>query len=85
MTGTAVDDVVTGPAPDETRGRAALPVVAVGAAACVACCAPPILAAVGITVGLSGLAWFTGGLLLAAVVALLGAAFVVRRRRRGGA
>jgi len=62
--------------------RTALPV---GAAACVACCAPPILGAIGITVGLAGLAWFAGGLLVAAVVALAGSALIVRHRRRGAA
>lgn len=80
-----VDDEVIEPAEGEAPTRTALPVVAVGAAACVACCAPPILAAVGITVGLSGLAWFAGGLVLAALVVMVGAALIVRRRRRGAA
>ena len=62
-----------------------IPVVAVGAAACVACCAAPILGAVGITFALSGVAWFVGGLLVAAVVALVSAALILRRRDRSGA
>ena len=78
---TAVDDGVTEPAEGETPGRTALPVVAVGAAACVACCAPPILGAIGITVGLSGLAWLAGGLAFAAIAGLIGSAWIVRRRR----
>jgi len=80
-----VVDEVTDPVAGETPGRTTLPVVAVGAAACVACCAPPILAAIGVTVGLSSLAWFAGGLLLAAAVALAGSLWIVRRGRRGAA
>lgn len=67
-----------------SRGRGeSLPVVAVGVVACAVCCAPPILAAVGITVGLSAVAWLVGGLLAAAAVALVGV--VVIRRRRAAA
>ena len=55
--------------------------VALGAAACVACCAPPILGVLGLTVGLSGLAWLAGGLLAAVVVAAIGTGVVIRRRR----
>jgi hypothetical protein len=63
-----------------SRGRGeSLPVVAVGVAACAACCAPPVLAAVGVTVGLSAVAWLAGGLLAAAAVAFVGA-MVIRRR-----
>jgi len=61
--------------------REGLPVVAVGATACAACCAAPVLGALGITVGLAAAAWLVGGVLLAALV--LGAGLgVVRRRRR---
>ncbi len=56
--------------------------IAVGVVACVACCAPPILAAVGITVGVAAVAWFTVGLLAAVVVLTVGAALI---RRRAGA
>lgn len=79
----ALDEGAAAPAIGPTR--TALPVVAVGVAACAACCAPPILGAIGITVGLAGLAWLAGGLLVAAVVALAGSALIVRRRRRGAA
>jgi hypothetical protein len=62
--------------------RDGIPVVAVGAAACVACCAPPILGALGLTVGLTAFAgWLVGGVLLAATVLALGLAIVLRRRR----
>ena len=60
--------------------REGLPVVAVGVAACAACCAPPLLAAVGITVGLSAVAWGAGGVLAAVAMGLVGA-LVIRRRR----
>jgi hypothetical protein len=58
-----------------------LPVVAVGAAACLACCAPPILGALGLTVGLAAVGWLLGGVLLAATVLALGLAVAQRRRR----
>jgi hypothetical protein len=74
-------DVTPADAPPGPGAREALPVVAVGAAACVACCAPPILGALGLTVGLSGLAWLAGGLLAAVVVAAVGTGVVIRRRR----
>ena len=53
--------------------------IAVAAAACVACCAPPVLGALGITLGVAALAWFAVGLLAAAVVLTVGLG-VVRRR-----
>ena len=53
------------------------PIVVAGAA-CVACCAPPILGAIGITVGVAALAWFAVGLLAALIVLSMGLA-VVRR------
>jgi hypothetical protein len=55
-------------------------VLAVSGAACAACCAPPILGALGLTVGLAAVAWFLGGLLVAAVVLA-----IVPRRRRAAA
>ncbi len=85
MSGPADVDEVTDSSEGDAAARTGLSVVAVGAAACVACCAPPILGAIGITAGLSGLAWFAGGLLLAAAVVLGGSALIVRRRRRAAA
>ena len=61
--------------------REGIPVVAVGAAACVACCAPPILAALGLTVGLAAVGWLLGGVLFAATPLALGLGLVHRRRR----
>jgi len=53
------------------------------ATACLACCAPPVIAALGVTAGLATLAGLFVGLTAAIAVALLGvAAVVVRRRRR---
>jgi hypothetical protein len=53
--------------------------IAVAGAACAACCAPPVLGALGITVGVVALAWLAVGLLAAAVALTVGLA-VVRRR-----
>ncbi|MET0149591.1 MAG: hypothetical protein ABW009_06520 [Acidimicrobiales bacterium] len=61
--------------------REGIPVVAVGAAACVACCAPPILGALGLTVGLAAVGWLLSGVLLASTLLALGLAIVLRRRR----
>ena len=61
--------------------REGIPVVAVGAAACVACCAPPILGALGLTVGLAAVGWLLSGVLLAATLLALGVAIVHWRRR----
>lgn len=60
--------------------REGIPVVAVGAA-CVACCAPPILGALGLTVGLAAVGWLLSGVLLAATLVALSLAIVHRRRR----
>jgi hypothetical protein len=54
--------------------REGIPVVAVGAAACVVCCAPPILGALGLTVGLAAVGWLLSGVLLAATLLALGVA-----------
>ena len=59
-----------------------IPVVAVGVAACVACCAPPILGSLGLTVGLAAVGWLLGGVLLAATALALG---LGNRRRRAAA
>ena len=61
--------------------REGIPVVAVGAAACVACCAPPILGALGLTVVLAAVGWLLSGVLLAATLVALSLAIVHRRRR----
>jgi hypothetical protein len=53
--------------------------IAVAGAACVACCAPPIFGALGITVGAAALAWFAASLLAAIVVVVIGLALVRRR------
>ena len=50
------------------------------AAACTACCAPPIIAALGLTAGLAATAGIFLGLTAAVAVLLLGAGFVIRRR-----
>ena len=56
--------------------------VAVGAAVCVACCAPPILGALGLTVGLAAVGWLLSGChLLAATLLALGVVIVHWRRR----
>ena len=60
--------------------REGIPVAAVGAA-CVACCAPPILGALGLTVGLAAVGWLLSGVLLAATLVALSLAIVHRRRR----
>ncbi len=61
--------------------RQGIPVVAVGAAACAACCVPPILGALGVTIGLAAVGWLLGGLLVAAAVLAVGLGIVHRRRR----
>ena len=69
------------------RGEAIdiIPVVAVGAA-CVACCAPPILGALGLTVGLAAVGWLLSGVLLAATLLALALSLaIVHRRRRPAA
>jgi hypothetical protein len=49
------------------------------AAACVACCAPPIIAALGVTVGLAATAGIFLGLAAAIAVLLGGGAWIARR------
>jgi len=61
--------------------REGLSLVAVGATACVACCAAPILGVLGLTVGVAAVGWLLGGVLVALAVLTVGLG-VVRRRRR---
>lgn len=56
------------------------------AAACVACCAPPIIATLGVTAGLAATAGIFLGLAAAIAVVLAGGAWILARaRRQGGA
>jgi hypothetical protein len=52
------------------------------AAACVACCAPPIIAALGVTAGVALTAGLFLGLAAAVAVLLVGGAAIVARSRR---
>ena len=52
------------------------------AAACVACCAPPIIAALGLTAGLAATAGIFLGLAAAIAVVLIGGAWIRARSRR---
>lgn len=52
------------------------------AAACVACCAPPIIGALGLTVGLAATAGIFLGIAAAIVVVLLGVGWILTRARR---
>lgn len=52
------------------------------AAACVACCAPPIIGALGLTVGLAATAGIFLGIAAAFAVILLGAGWMLARTRR---
>lgn len=52
------------------------------AAACVACCAPPIIAALGVTTRLAATAGVFLGLAAAIAVVLAGGAWIVTRTRR---
>ena len=51
-------------------------------AACVACCAPPIIAALGVTAGLAATAGIFVGLAGAIAVVLAGGAWILARVRR---
>lgn len=53
------------------------------AAACVACCAPPIIAAFGLTAGLAATAGIFVGLAAAIAVLLAGGTWILARTRRG--
>jgi hypothetical protein len=52
------------------------------AAACVACCAPPIIAALGLTAGLAATAGIFLGVAAAIAVVLIGGASILARTRR---
>jgi chromate transport protein ChrA len=52
------------------------------AAACVACCAPPIIAALGVTAGIAATAGIFLGLAAAVAVVLLGVVWITSRRTR---
>jgi chromate transport protein ChrA len=52
------------------------------AAACVACCAPPIIAALGLTAGLAATAGIFLGLAAAIAVVLIGGTWILARTRR---
>lgn len=52
------------------------------AAACVACCAPPIIAALGVTAGLAATAGIFVGLAAAVAVVLIGGGWILARTRR---
>ncbi len=52
------------------------------AAACVACCAPPIIAALGLTAGLAATAGIFIGLAAAIAVVLVGGTWILARTRR---
>lgn len=66
-----------------TRAKDGFSVLGLGAAACVACCAGPILAFLG-GIGVLGVAstWLTGGVGLVIAVAAVVALVVVRRRQQ---
>jgi hypothetical protein len=59
--------------------RDPIPVVVAGAA-CAACCAGPILGAIGISIGVAAVAWLAVGF-MGLVVVVLARTLVVRRRR----
>jgi hypothetical protein len=52
------------------------------AAACVACCAPPIIAALGVTAGLAATAGIFIGIAAAVAVVLVGGTWILARTRR---
>lgn len=60
--------------------RRALPVGGLSAAACVACCAPPIIAALGVTLGLAAVVGVFLGIAAALAVILGGAGWMAARR-----
>lgn len=64
------------------NARQALGRGGVAAAACVACCAPPIIAALGVTAGLAVTAGVFLGLAAAIAVVLTGGAWIFSRTRR---
>lgn len=64
------------------KPRKALARGGLAAAACVACCAPPLIAALGVTMGLATAAGVFVGLAAAIAVLLVGGAWIAARVRR---
>ena len=64
------------------NGRQALGRGGFAAAACVACCAPPIVAALGLTAGLAATAGIFLGLAAAIALVLIGGSWILARTRR---
>lgn len=64
------------------RARHALGQGGFAAAACVACCAPPIIGALGVTAGLATTAGIFVGLAAAIAVVVVGAGWIAARPRR---
>lgn len=56
---------------------------AMAAALAVACCAAPIIGAVGLTVGIAALTALFVGVLAAIIIGLAGLGWIATRRRRG--
>jgi hypothetical protein len=67
------------------RPRRALARGSFVAAACVACCAPPIIVALGVTAGLAATAGVFLGIAAAVAVVLVGGAWLATRLRRRAA
>jgi nitrate/nitrite transporter NarK len=62
--------------------RNALGTGGLAGAACAACCAPPLIAALGLTVGLAAVAGVIVGIAAAIAVVILGAGYVANRRNK---
>ena len=60
--------------------RQALGTGAFAGVACAACCAPPIIGALGVTFGLAAVAGVIGGIALAVAVVILGVSAATARR-----
>lgn len=60
--------------------RRSLPIGGLAAAACVACCAPPIIAALGVTVGLAAVVGVFLGIAAAVTVILVAVGWMATRR-----
>jgi mercuric ion transport protein len=67
------------------RSRFALERGAFVGAACVACCAPPIIVTLGVTAGLAATAGIFLGIAAVVAVILAGGAWLATRRRRRAA
>jgi nitrate/nitrite transporter NarK len=62
--------------------RKALGTGAFAGVACAACCAPPIIAALGLTLGLAAVAGVVAGFAVAVAVVILGVTAIAARRQR---